>query len=260
MSARGTIELTDVHKSFPAYSAPTVKHALVWWATARGRRERREVLRGIDLRVEPGERVGLVGNNGVGKSTLFRVISRIMRADRGQVKTTGRVSPLIELTAGLVPDLTGRDNLVLNAAVLGLSRAEIDERLDDIVAFAGLEEFMDTPVRYFSSGMRARLGFSIAVHVDADILLIDEALAVGDQDFQARCIDRMRAIGESGTTVLFVSHEFEMIRRFCPRVVWLENGRVRQDGECNAVLAAASRTIESDADDEPPAAGEGASA
>ncbi len=227
---RGTLVLDDVHKSFPYYHARSVKSSLVRLARREPLVERRQVLRGVSFKVEPGERVGLVGRNGAGKSTLFRLISRILRADRGRVETHGRVSPLIDLTAGLVPDLTGGENLVLNAAVLGLTRQQIRQRFDEIVGFAELSDFVDTPVRYYSTGMRARLGFSIAVHVDADILLIDEALSVGDAAFQTRCIERMRDITANGATVLFVSHDMGLVHGFCQRTIQIDEGVVTNDG------------------------------
>lgn len=223
---RGEIVLRDVVKSFRAYHSRSFKETALRLARLEPLTDRREVLRGLSLHVEPGERVGIVGRNGAGKSTLFRIISGILSPDRGEVEVGGRVSPLIEITSGLVPDLTGAENIRLNAILLGLTRAEAERRFDEIVHFAGLRDFTDTPVRYYSSGMQARLGFSVVVHVDADILLVDEALAVGDVDFQAQCLEKMDALAAAGTTVLLVSHDEEMISRFCRRLVRIEDGAV----------------------------------
>jgi ABC-type polysaccharide/polyol phosphate transport system ATPase subunit len=185
------------------------------------------VLRGVDLHVEPGERIGLIGNNGAGKSTLFRIISKIMQPDRGDVFVGGRVSPLIEITSGLVPDLTGAENIRLNGVLLGLTRQEVQARFEAIVQFAGVRELLDTPVRYYSSGMCARLGFSVVVHVNADIILVDEALAVGDEAFQADCMTKMNALADAGTTVLFVSHDPRATKSFCQKTALLEDGVIR---------------------------------
>lgn len=241
--APGTVVFDDVHKSFRTYHAETLKSSLVRMARRQRVVERRQVLKGASFRVEPGERVGIVGRNGAGKSTIFRLISRITRPDSGRIITAGRVSPLIELTAGLVPDLSGRENLILNAAVLGLSRRQIQERFDEIIAFAELDEFVETPVRYYSTGMRARLGFAVAVHVDADIVLIDEALSVGDTAFQARCIAKMREISEGGATVLFVSHELTLLERFCGRIIRVEGGVVHEGDPARSVVGHMASTV-----------------
>lgn len=233
----GTVILEDVHKAFRIYQGHSAKETFIRAWKRQPLSTRRDVLKGVSFRVDPGERVGVVGRNGAGKSTLFRLISGIMRPDRGRVIRSGRVSPLIELTAGLVPDLSGAENLRLNAAVLGLTRREIARRFDAIVRFAELESFVHTPVRYYSSGMQARLGFSVATHVDGSVVLIDEALSVGDVAFQRECIRRMRAIADGGATVVFVSHDVELVRSFCTRVIWLEGGVVRADGEPDEVLA-----------------------
>jgi ABC-type polysaccharide/polyol phosphate transport system ATPase subunit len=235
---RGEIVVEDVHKSFRAYHSRTVKDVLIRAARGEPLSERRPVLQGVDFRVSPGERVGIVGRNGAGKSTLFRLMSGIYRPERGRIVVGGRISPLIEITSGLVLDLTGRENIHLNSVVLGLSRAEARQRFDAIVAFAGLEDFVDTPVRYYSSGMQARLGFSVVAHVDADVVLIDEVLAVGDIEFQQRCVARMRQLNERGATIVFVSHDAAQLRALCPRVVMLTGGRVVADGPAAMVLGA----------------------
>ena len=236
--ATGSIELVKLTKSFRHYRARSVKDTLVHLARGERWAERRLVLDSISLRIDPGERVGIIGRNGAGKSTLFRILSGILVPDTGEALVVGRVAPLIEVTAGFVPDLTGEENLRLNAAILGVSRSELAGMYDRIVSFAGLQEFMATPMRYFSSGMQTRLGFALVAFVDADIVLIDEALAVGDLDFQRQSLGRMEEIAARGATVVFVSHDFEAVQRFCGRALWLDAGRVRMDGPPAEVVAA----------------------
>jgi ABC-2 type transport system ATP-binding protein len=237
------VVLEGVHKGFHLYHSRDLKSAGIRLLRRQKVTDRLEVLRGVSFSIQPGERVGIVGRNGAGKSTLFRLLSGIQRPDSGRVEVRGRLAPLIELTAGLHPDLTGRDNLLINGAVLGLSRSEVADRYEKIVDFAEIHDFMDTPCRYYSSGMKARLGFSIAVHVDADVVLIDEALAVGDAAFQQKCVSRMLLLAEQGASVVFVSHELPMLRRFCERLIWLEDGRVRLDGPCEDVLEEYERVV-----------------
>ncbi len=241
--APGTISLRGVKKGFRAYHAHSTKTAMMRVIRRQPLFERRAVLRGVDLELKPGERLGLVGRNGAGKSTLFKLISGILYPDEGTLEVAGRVSPLIEVTAGLVPDMTGLENLRLNATLLGLSGAALEERLEKIVTFAGLTDFMDTPVRYYSSGMQARLGFSVAAHVDSDILLIDEVLSVGDVAFRAQCVERLREVADAGVTVIFVSHDFEAVADFCERVAWLEDGTIRDEGAAESVLERARQAI-----------------
>jgi lipopolysaccharide transport system ATP-binding protein len=193
----------------------------------------------VSFTVEPGEVVGIIGHNGAGKSTLLKLLAGISKASRGQVAVQGRVAPLIEVGAGLVPELTGRENIYLNATILGMNRTEIQRKFDSIVAFSELEEFLDTPVKRYSSGMHVRLGFSIATSVDADILIVDEVLAVGDLAFQRKCFDRMeQLIRRDGKTVLLVSHNIRQVERLCERVLFMDHGSIRQDGAakdvCNA--------------------------
>ena len=226
MTERGTIQLRDVTKSFRAYHSRSLKETLFRLARGLPVSERRPVLKELNLSVARGERLGIVGKNGAGKSTLFRVISKILEVDSGAVEVGGRISPLIEITASHVPDLTGAENIRLNAVLLGLSRRQIDERFDAIVEFAGLGDFVDTPTRFYSSGMQARLGFAVGVHVDADALLVDEALSVGDVDFQQRCVTKMHQLANAGTTVVVVSHDEALVRSFCSRVVVMQDGRV----------------------------------
>jgi ABC-type polysaccharide/polyol phosphate transport system ATPase subunit len=194
-----------------------------------------EALRDVSFEVRPGEVVGVIGRNGAGKSTLFRVIARVMRPTEGRVVVAGRVAPLLELGLGLHGELTGRENVMLQGTLLGFTRGEMRERMDRIVEWAELTEFIDAPIRTYSTGMVARLAFSVASDVDPDILLVDEALAVGDERFQMKCRDRMAGFREAGKTVLIVSHALAQIRENCRRVLWIHEGRLRRDGEAAAV-------------------------
>lgn len=197
-----------------------------------------KALDGIDLELTAGEVVGVIGHNGAGKSTLLKVISRIVTPTSGSVAVNGRIAPLIEVGAGLIGDLTGRENIFLNAAILGVSRAEIESKLDEIIAFSELEEFIDTPVKRYSSGMQVRLGFSIATSVESEILIIDEVLAVGDLAFQRKCFDRTEdLIKRQGRTVLIVSHNVRQIERLCSRAILLDHGRIVRDGDPTKVCS-----------------------
>lgn len=226
---RGTIELVHVTKSFRKYHARSLKETALRALQGQPLIERWRAINDVSLTIEPGERVGLLGHNGAGKSTLFRIISNILNVDAGEVRVAGRVSPLIEVTAGMELDMTGAENIHLVASLLGLSRKQIRERFDSIVGFAELDEFLETPTRYYSSGMQARLGFSIGTHVDADILLVDEALSVGDLAFQQKCLQRMQDLSNAGVTIVVVSHQEEQVLSFVSRTIRLEKGRVVSD-------------------------------
>jgi lipopolysaccharide transport system ATP-binding protein len=190
--------------------------------------DRREfwALQDISCEVKRGETFGIIGYNGAGKSTMLKLLGRIMKPTKGCMEVNGRLSALIEISAGFHPDLTGRENIFLNGTILGMTRREIESKLDEIIAFSGLEEFIDTPVKRYSSGMYARLGFSVAAHVDAEVLLVDEVLSVGDLVFQQKCMKRMRAVTKGGATVLFVSHNLKAVTELCQRAMLLEHGRV----------------------------------
>jgi lipopolysaccharide transport system ATP-binding protein len=183
-------------------------------------------LQDISFEVKPGEALGIIGHNGAGKSTALKILSRIMRPTKGNMIVNGRLSALIEVAAGFHPDLTGMENIFLHGTILGMSRREIQSKLDQIIAFSGIEEFIDTPVKRYSSGMYARLGFSIAAHVDPEVLIVDEVLSVGDFIFQQRCIERIQSVIKTGTTVLFVSHNLKAVTEVCPRTMLLEHGKV----------------------------------
>ncbi len=202
-------------------------------------------LEDVTFTIDRGETVGIIGPNGSGKSTLLKVLARILEPDEGRVEINGRVASLLELGAGFHGDLTGRENIYLNGAILGLSRAEITERFDDIVEFAGVRPFLDTPVRNYSSGMYVRLGFAIAVHVDPDILLVDEVLSVGDVHFQAKSLARVRDFQARGKTIVLVSHDLNAIAEFCDRTIVLRDGTVRFDGPAQEGIALYSQLMES---------------
>ena len=224
------IEVKDITKKFKVYLDKG--HTLKEKALFRRRRafEERNVLNGISFEVKKGEAIGLIGHNGCGKSTTLKLLTKIMYPDSGTIEMYGRVSSLIELGAGFHPDMSGRENIYINASIFGLTKKEIDHRVREIIAFSELEEFIDNPVRTYSSGMYMRLAFAVAIHVDADILLIDEILAVGDAGFQAKCFNRLREIKTSGTTIVIVSHSLGQIEEICDRTIWIDKGKIRKEG------------------------------
>lgn len=192
-------------------------------------------LKDVSFEIKKGETVGIIGRNGSGKSTLLQMICGTLYPTSGSIQTSGRVAALLELGSGFNPEFTGRENVYMNAAVLGLSKKEIDAQFDNIIAFADIGEFIEQPVKTYSSGMMVRLAFSVAIHVEPDILIVDEALAVGDVVFQMKCLDKMEKIRSCGTTILFVSHSLEQVKRFCDTAVWLDHGEVQRIGESNYV-------------------------
>jgi len=200
-------------------------------------------LRDVSLTVEEGQAIGIIGPNGAGKSTLLKIVSDITSPTEGRCRTHGRVGSLLEVGTGFHGALTGRENTFLNGAILGMKRNEIARRMDEIVEFAGIERFMDTPVRRYSSGMYLRLGFAIAAHLEADILIVDEVLAVGDAEFQRRCLGKMNELEESGRTVLFVSHNMDALVGMCPTAVWLDQGRIRRIGPADEVVGEYNRSV-----------------
>jgi len=205
-------------------------------------------LKDIDFEVKQGEVVGVIGRNGAGKSTLLKVLSRITEPSAGRVRVAGRVGSLLEVGTGFHPELTGRENIYLNGAILGMRHAEIEQRFDEIVAFSEIEKFIDTPVKHYSSGMFLRLAFAVAAHLTPEILLVDEVLAVGDDRFQKKCMGKMESVGKEGRTVLFVSHNMTAIHRLCPRVILLDEGRIRADGDTSEIIAEYLNADRSEAD------------
>lgn len=230
MQPENAIEVNHVTKSFKVYldKGNTLKEKVLF--KKRRRYEERKVLKDISFQVKKGEAVGLIGHNGCGKSTTLKLLTRIMYPDAGEIKMSGRVSSLIELGAGFHEDMSGRENIYINASIFGLSRKEIDERMEAIINFSELQEFIDNPVRTYSSGMYMRLAFSVAINVDADILLVDEILAVGDVNFQAKCFNRLREIKGQGTTIVIVSHSMDQIEQICDRSIWIHEGDIRRQG------------------------------
>lgn len=224
------IEVTDVSKKFKRYhdKATTLKERLLHLRSAKS--DDFWALQHVNLRVNTGETVGLIGHNGSGKSTLLKLITKIIYPTSGTIRTEGRVSSLLELGAGFHPDFTGRENIYINASIFGLSKKEIDRRLDSIIAFSELEGFIDSPIRTYSSGMHIRLAFAVAVHVEPQILLMDEILAVGDANFQKKCIAKIKEFKKQGITIVFVSHKMEDVYEICDRVVWLDHGRIIANG------------------------------
>jgi ABC-type polysaccharide/polyol phosphate transport system ATPase subunit len=235
------VELANVSKRFRLSHERARSLQEVWLGLFKGRRTTRVeefwALRDVSLRIESGESVGLIGPNGAGKSTALKIMARIIDPTQGMVRVKGRMSALIELGAGFHIDLTGRENVFLNGSILGFSRQEMRDRFDEIVSFAELEQFIDTELKRWSTGMMMRLGFAIATSVDPDILITDEILAVGDEAFQHKCLRRIKNFREDGGTILFVSHDMQAVRDLCSRTVWLDHGRVQMDGPSQDVVA-----------------------
>ena len=202
----------------------------------RNKKEKREVLKDVSLTIKDGEAVALIGVNGSGKSTLLKLMTKIIYPNKGKIETYGKLTSLLELGAGFHPDFSGRENIYFNASIFGLTKKQIDERLNDIIEFSELKSYIDNPVRTYSSGMYMRLAFAIAINVDADILLVDEILAVGDQHFQEKCINKMKQLKEEGKTMVFVTHSMNTVKEFCSRAVWLDQGVIRMDDEPDKVI------------------------
>ncbi|MBV7412845.1 ABC transporter ATP-binding protein [Dermabacteraceae bacterium TAE3-ERU27] len=225
------VRIENVSKEFVLNHNRALKELVFAALQGKKLRDKFTALHDISLTVHAGETVGLIGFNGSGKSTLLKNISGVLFPDRGRVLTRGKVAGLIEVGAGFHPDLSGRENVYLNGAILGMTKEEIDAKFDEIVAFSEIEEFIDTDVKYYSSGMFLRLAFAVAVHTDPDIFLVDEILSVGDEPFQRKCLARIRELQEDGKTMVIVSHELDMLEKLCNRIVFLRGGRIEYDGE-----------------------------
>jgi len=247
MTTPGRIVVDRVSRRFRVY--PKAQRTLKDVFVARGRSRAREVvaLEDVSLEIEPGAAVGLVGRNGSGKTTLLKLISEIIKPTSGRIEVGGRVASLLELGAGFHTDFTGRENVYLNGSIHGLSRARVRELMDEIVAFAELERFIDLPVRTYSSGMYMRLGFSVAAHIRSDVLLLDEVFAVGDEDFQRKCFGKVAEFKGRGGTIVFVSHDAQAVERLCDRAVLLRQGKVAFDGETREAIAEYRRLLAADA-------------
>lgn len=232
------VSVKNIRKEFVLShsGAASLKTLLLWWKKRRV--EQLVALKDLNLEIRKGECVALVGRNGAGKSTLLSLLSRIYKPTSGTIEVSGKLAPLLELGAGFHPDLTGVENVVFNGVILGLTRKQVYDRMDNIIEFAELRRHIDAPVRTYSSGMLARLGFSVAVHVDAEILIVDEVLAVGDYAFEQKCYARIDAFRKDGGTILFVSHNMESVKRVADRCVWLKDGKVEMDGDPETVIAA----------------------
>ena len=230
------IDVNNVYKSFNIYydKTNTIKERLLFWRNTK--KEKREILKGVTLKIKKGEIVGLIGVNGSGKSTLLKLMTKIIYPNKGEVTTKGKLTSLLELGAGFHPDFSGRENIYFNASIFGLTKKEIDKRLKDIIEFSELQDFIDNPVRTYSSGMYMRLAFSVAINVDAEILLIDEILSVGDEHFQEKCFQKIEELKKEGKTIVFVTHGMGSVKRFCTRAVWLHEGKIKMDGDIDEVI------------------------
>lgn len=230
------IKVTNMTKSFKVYydKPNTLKERIVFFNKTK--KEIRTVLKNINIEIKKGETVALIGINGSGKSTLLKLMTKIIYPTKGIVVTNGKLTSLLELGAGFHPDFTGRENIYFNASIFGLTRKEIDDRIDDIIKFSELEEYIDNPVRTYSSGQYMRLAFSVAINVDAEILLIDEILAVGDQHFQEKCYDKLMQLRDSDKTIVIVTHSLDSVKKLCKRAIWIYDGEVKLDGEPNTVI------------------------
>ena len=230
------IKITNMNKDFIMYGdkANTLKEKILRFGNKK--KEVHHVLKNINLTIKRGETVALIGVNGSGKSTLLKLMTKIIYPTKGKIEVSGKLTSLLELGAGFHQDFSGRENIYFNASIFGLSKNEIDKRIDRIIEFSELGDFIDSPVRTYSSGMYMRLAFSVAINVDADILLIDEILAVGDQHFQDKCLNKMLELKKQGKTMVFVSHSEDSVKFLCDRTIWLNNGVVKMDGKTNEVL------------------------
>lgn len=237
------IEFRDVSKRFQLHEGQTLREFFPLLFRRKDAPPPFYALRNVSFSIGRGEVVGIVGRNGSGKSTILKLIAGVMAPTEGEVIVRGRVSPLIELGAGFHPDLTGRENIHMNGSILGMSAREIKERFDEIVEFAELHEFVDTPVKRYSSGMYMRLGFSVAVHANPEILLVDEVLSVGDAYFQDKCLDRMAEFKKQGVTIVVVSHSMELVTEFCDRAMILDHGKLLDAGEPSAMVEEYLETI-----------------
>jgi len=244
-NSQTVIQLEDVSVRYriPNETIRTFKEYLIRLVQGRIKHNDFWALREINIRINKGEVFGIIGRNGAGKSTLLKVISKVLIPYKGHLWIKGNISPLLQLGAGFHPELTGRENIFLNATLLGHSRLEINEKMDEIIAFADIGDFLETPLRTYSSGMQSRLGFSVATAWQPDILILDEVLAVGDSAFRNKCINRLKKYKERGMTILMVSHESNQIRTFCQRAIWLDHGEIKMDGPAAEVCESYENSV-----------------
>jgi len=234
------IKCAKVRKQFPMYHhfSGGIKNLLFHFPTAikSMRTSTYTALKNIDLEISSGETVGIIGKNGAGKSTILGLLAKVLKPTSGQISVKGRVAPLLELGAGFHPELSGRQNILLNGVLLGMLKREVEEKVDEIISFSELEDFIYQPIRTYSSGMLARLGFSVAIHCNPDIMLVDEVLAVGDQDFQKKCMEKMYFFKQLGKTIVLVSHNMEELNKVCDRVILIKDGYSSKDGKPEDIL------------------------
>lgn len=232
------LEGVSVKYTAPSERYNTFKEYAIRWMQRKVRHQSFLALNNVNLTINRNEIFGLIGNNGAGKSTMLKLIARVLRPTTGRVCVRGRVAPLLELGAGFHPELSGRENVFLNGAMLGFTRKEMEQKFDDIVAFSEIGDFIEAPIRTYSSGMLARLGFSVAIDVEPDILILDEVLSVGDESFQRKCLHRIDNFVKGSATILFVSHSMALIEQMCQRAAWLDHGEIKAVGEPGAVIEA----------------------
>jgi ABC-2 type transport system ATP-binding protein/lipopolysaccharide transport system ATP-binding protein len=237
------IEVRDLTKIFRVYHDKRFKEVLISFVKRRPIYENLVALKNLNFKVEKGECLGIIGINGSGKSTILKLLAGVLWPDNGGIDVTGKISTLIALDSGLHDDLTGLENIYLNAALFGLTLKEIKEKVPDIINFSGLSKFIDTQTRHYSNGMKARLGFSIAIHTDSDILLVDEALAVGDKSFKEQCYTRIVELKRKGVSMVYVSHEMDSIKSICDKALWLEHGMIRYMGRPGETIDAYLKSV-----------------
>ena len=237
MATHSAVEIDGVSKHFRLRRTHSLKESVVWRLQGRASRDDFTALHPLDLSIRGGESVAILGRNGSGKSTLLKLMAGVMAPDSGEVRVRGRLAGLLEVGAGFHPDLSGRENVYLNASILGVDRAKIAARFDDIVDFADIGQFLDTQVRFYSSGMFLRLAFAVAVHTDPDVFLVDEILAVGDEAFRAKCVERIARLRDEGRTLVVVSHDLPLVERLCERGVVLDRGRLIADAAITSAVS-----------------------
>lgn len=238
MKSKNAIVVSHVNKDFKLYydRANTLKEKILFFTKDKSKNDVLHILKDINLTIKKGESVALIGTNGSGKSTLLKLMTKIIYPNKGKISVNGKLTSLLELGAGFHPDFSGRENIYFNASIFGLTEDEINKRLDKIIEFSELGTYIDNPVRTYSSGMYMRLAFSVAINVDAEILLVDEILSVGDQHFQEKCLKKMKELKAEGKTMVFVTHSLDSAKELCDRAIWIHKGKVKMDGDTSEVI------------------------